>query len=43
MDDTKQAPLRRFHLTPGRFALALLGVEVLLWLNVTVGFILVER
>ncbi len=33
MDDTTQARVRWLHLTPGRFVLALLAVEGLLWLS----------
>ena len=33
MDDTTQARIRRFHLTPGHCLLALLAVELLLFLS----------
>ena len=39
MDDTTQARARWFHLTPGRFVLALLAVEVLLWLSDRFGWL----
>ena len=39
MDDTKQARVRWFHPTPGRFVLALLAVEVLLWLSERSGWL----
>ena len=39
MDDTTQARVRWFHLTPGRFVLALLAVEVLLWLSERFGWL----
>ena len=32
MDDTPQARIRWFHLTPDRLVIGLLAVEVLLWL-----------
>ena len=35
MDDTTQARIRWFHLTPGRVVIGLLAVEVLLWLSET--------
>ena len=39
MDDTTQARVRWFHPTPGRFVLALLAVEVLLWLSDRFGWL----
>ena len=39
MNDTPQARTRWFHLTPGRFVLALLAVEVLLWLSERFGWL----
>ncbi len=39
MIDTTQAQARWFHLTPGRFVLALLAVEVLLWLSERFGWL----
>jgi hypothetical protein len=33
LDATTQTRIRCFHLTPGRFVLILLAVEVLLWLS----------
>ena len=39
MDDTTQARVRWFHLTPGRFVLLLLAVEVLLWLSDRFGWL----
>ena len=39
MDDTTQARVRWFHPTPGRFVLALLAVEVLLWLSERFGWL----
>ena len=38
MDDTTQAPIRWFHLTPGRFVIALLAVEAILWLSESLGW-----
>ena len=38
MDDTTQAQPRFFHLTPGRFVLLLLAIEVLLWASERVGW-----
>ena len=38
MDDTTQARIRWFHLTPGRFVIGLLAVEVLLWLSERIGW-----
>ena len=39
MDDTTPSRVRWFHLAPGRFVLALLGVEVLLWLSERFGWL----
>ena len=39
MDATAQTQTRWFHLTPGRFVLALLAVEVLLWLSERFGWL----
>ena len=39
MDATTQARVRWFHLTPGRFVLVLLAVEVLLWLSERFGWL----
>src|SRR5208283_3150347 len=39
MDATTQPRSRWFHLTPGRFVLALLAVEVLLWLSERFGWL----
>ncbi len=39
MTDTTQARVRWFHITPGRFVLALLAVEVLLRLSERVGWL----
>ena len=39
MDDTTQTQPRRFHLTPGRFVIGLLAVEVLLWLSERFGWL----
>ena len=38
MDATTPPQTRWFHLTPGRFVLALLAVEVLLWLSERIGW-----
>ncbi len=39
MDDTTKARVRSFHLTPGRFVIGLLAVEVLLWLSDRFGWL----
>ena len=39
MDATTQPRTRWFHLTPGRFVVALLAVEVLLWLSERFGWL----
>ncbi len=39
MDDTTHARVRWFHLTPGRFVIGLLAVEVLLWLSERFGWL----
>lgn len=39
MDDTTQALVHWFHLTPSRFVLALLAVDVLLWLSDRFGWL----
>ena len=39
MNDTTQARLRWFHLTPGRFVIGLLAVEVLPWLSDRFGWL----
>jgi len=39
MDATTHPRSRRFHVTPGRFVLALLAVEVLLWLSERFGWL----
>ncbi len=39
MDDTPQARIRWFHLTPGRVVIALLAVEGLLWASQRFGWI----
>ena len=39
MDDTTLPRLRSFHLTPGRFVLLLLAVEVLLWASERIGWL----
>ena len=36
---TAAPPIRWFHLTPGRFVLLLLAVEVLLWLSDRFGWL----
>ena len=38
MGDAKQARVRWFHLTPGRFVIGMLAVEVLLWLSERIGW-----
>ena len=39
MDDTANVRVRWFHLTPGRFVIGLLAVEVLLWLSERFGWL----
>jgi hypothetical protein len=39
MDATSQTQARWFHLTPGRFVIGLLAIEVLLWLSERVGWL----
>ena len=39
MNDTTQARTRWFHITPGYFVIALLAIEVLLWLSERFGWV----